>query len=132
MKEWVMPVVQTIGLGVVLPTVAVWLSLHIKNKLMRDALIGVAQRAGGIAYDYLATRAEGLSPEIARKNAFAAGLDYMETAGKPFIAALGVTGTVPENMVRGELGALLAQDSAITVAAQVQPNTTVTLTGPMT
>src|SRR6478672_4053473 len=121
MRDWVLPIVQTIGLGIVLPAVAVWISLHIKNKLMRDALIGVAQRAGGIAYDYLASRSSGLDPVTARREAFAAGLDYMETAGKPFIAALAVTGTVPENMVRGELGALLAQDAAISVQPSVQP-----------
>ncbi len=121
MKEWVMPIVQTIGLGIVLPAVAVWLSLHVKNKLMRDALVGVAQRAGGIAYDYLASRSAGLDPVTARREAFAAGLAYMETAGKPFIAALSVGGTVPENMVRGELGQLLAKDPVVTVAAQVQP-----------
>lgn len=120
MNELILPLVQTLGVGV-LSIVGTWLAVHVKNKLLRDALIGATRRGGGIAYDYLAARSQGMDPETARREAFNAGVAYVHDAVPGFIAALGVKGATIDDMVRGELGQLLARDAAISVAAKVQP-----------
>jgi hypothetical protein len=117
----ILPLIQALGIGVVLPGVALWLSSHVRNKFLREALIGVVRRGAGVGYDYLASRSGGMDAETARRNAFAASLQYVETAGPVFIKALGVQSDVVEGMVRGELGHLFAADSAITVADKIQP-----------
>lgn len=125
--EQLLPLIHTLigaaGLGI-----AGWLAAHVKNKLFRDALVGVVRRGAGVGYDYLASRSTGMDAETARRNAFAAALAYVETAGPTFIRSLGVQSDVVEGMVRGELGQLFAQDNAITVADKIQPEPVALLT----
>lgn len=122
-----LPILQTLG-GAVGLGLAGWLATHIKNKLLRDALIGVVRRGAGVGYDYLASRSAGMDAETARRNAFAASLQYVEAAGPTFIRALAVPSDVVEGMVRGELGHLFAADAAITVAPLIQPDPLAMLT----
>ena len=132
MWEIALPIIQTIGIGVVMPAVATWLGLHVRNQMMRQALIGATERAGGIAYDYLANRSQGMSNADARKEAFGAAIAYAEKAAAAPISTLGVSGDVIENMVRGQLGKLLASDPVVTVADKLDtapPATTTTIIG---
>ncbi len=127
----ILPLIQALGIGVVLPAVAAWLAPHIKQKWLREALIGVVRRGAGVGYDYLASRSAGMDPATARRNAFAAAINYVETAGPAYIRALGVQSDVVEGMVRGELGQLFAQDQTITVADKIQPATFDALSAPV-
>lgn len=114
-------VIQSIGLGIVLPVALAWIGAHVRNTALRNALDMGLKRAGGIAYDYLSSRASGLSASSARMAAINAGIDYVAAALPDTVRSAGVTPDVLRNMVTGELGKLLAVDPGVTVASSPPP-----------
>lgn len=123
--DYLAPVLQIVGI-VGLPAIAYYvnrglliLAAHTKLRLtdqQRALVLGAASRGAGIAYDALASYTLGTDPAKVREKAFKAGVDYMAGAAPAAIAALGISNATVENMVRGELGKLLATDPAVTVA----------------
>jgi hypothetical protein len=99
-----------------------WIGWLLHKKWLRDMVIGAASRASGITYEYLAARAHGVSSDQARRDAFAAAMDYMRASVGKQIDTLGLSGPLIENLVRGQLGALLAVDPTVSVAAKLWPD----------
>ncbi len=95
-------------------------AIHLTDQ-QRMLLVNAGERAGGIAYDFLASRSSGMDPETAREHAFEAGIAYVKTVAPAAIAALGIPETAVQDMVRGQLGKLLAVDPNISVQGKLNP-----------
>ena len=106
-------IVQTVGMGFVLPIVSAWAASRFKNQTTREIVYAAAQRAGGIAYEYLANRAAGMNPLDARSRAVLEGMKYLEMTIPDAINALHITDETKRGMVMGELGKLLAIDPTV-------------------
>ncbi len=96
-----------------------WVSWLAHKAWLRQLVIGAASRGSGIIYEYLAARADGLDPQVARGRAFAEAMAYMQQSVGGAIRSLGVTSETVENMVRGELGKLLSTDPTVTVVTKL-------------
>lgn len=102
-------------------------ALQASNKLklteqQRALLVGAGDRAGGIMYDFMASRAAGMDPETARQEAFQAGLAYLrQPAVAHAITELGVPEAAVHDLLRGQFGKLLAADPTVTVVNKLNP-----------
>jgi hypothetical protein len=101
---------------VLLATVAAYLSKVVKNNILRNALIDATQRAAKGVYETLASAGANVG-DISIKNAAIASAVNDVTANYPAILkTFGVTPDVVHNMIRKELGGLLAVDPTVTVS----------------
>lgn len=117
--EQLLPLIQSAGLGILLPALVGWLGVHVRNAFLRNMVIGATKRGAGVMYDYLASRSAGLDPEVAKARAFSAGLDYVKGGVSGAIASLNVSPETVANMLRGHFGDLLASDPTISVQAKL-------------
>jgi len=117
------PLVQ-IGLSVIsdvgpvlLAAVAAYLGKVVKSNILRNALIDATQRAAKGVYESLAAAGQNVG-NIPVKNAAIASAVNDVVANYPIILkSFGVTPDVVHNMIRKELGGLLAIDPTVTVSA---------------
>jgi hypothetical protein len=102
-----------------MPVVLGWLARHMRNASLAQTLDAAAGRAGGIAYAYLQSQAAiGGTPSM--NIAIDQGVDHLRQSMPQVISTLGVIGPVLTNMVKGELGKLLAQDPNVSVGPAVR------------
>lgn len=87
-----------------------FMAAHVRNAAMRDTLNAAASRAGGIAYAFLQQQVAAGSHAPPVQQAIDVGVDHMRTGLPDTLKSLGVGGQTLENIVRGELGKLLATD----------------------
>lgn len=92
------------------PSFFSFMAAHVRNAAMRDAFNAAAGRAGGIAYAFLQQQvSQGIAlPPI--EQAIDRGVDHIRTAMPETLKSLGIEGQTLDNVVRGELGKLLATD----------------------
>lgn len=119
--ELALSLISTLGLGVGLPLIVAWIGRHVSNAALRDALDMAVKRAGGIAYDYMAARAGGMTTSQARIQAVNAGYDYLANSVPDILRSFGVQPETMKEMVHGELGKLLAVDPNVTVPIPARP-----------
>lgn len=101
------------------PAGLAWIGKHVRSDTLRGAVNDAAARAGGIAYAFLQSQtAIGGNPSM--NNAIDQGVDHLRTSLPGAIAALGIAGPVLANMVKGELGKLLAADPNVSVGPAVR------------
>lgn len=100
------------------PACFTFVASHVRNANLRDTLNAAAARSGGIAYAAL-TQPSAIGLQSSFDQAIDRGVDHMRTSLPGTLQSLGVTGPVLENIVRGELGKLLAQDVNVSVVPTV-------------
>lgn len=115
MDTTVLDGIRDLGLAA-LPLVTAWIGTHLRNQTLRDAADQAIERAGGIAYHYLASRVEGTNPMAARTQAIQEGVNYLQQMVPEILDKLGIiSGAQLQNVVKGELGKLLATDPSVSV-----------------
>jgi hypothetical protein len=120
MMELLMQAIHAIGLAA-LPCVVAWVGAHVKNAFAAQAIDRAVQRAGGIAYHYMAARAGGMPAAQARVQAIEVSTDYVMRAVPGILTHLGVTNATVRDMVTGELGKLFAADPNISAVSAPIP-----------
>jgi hypothetical protein len=101
------------------PAFMTFIASHVRNAALRDTLNAAASRAGGIAYAFLQQQtAQGVAmPSV--EQAISLGVNHLRTATPDTVGSLGISGLALENIVRGELGKLLAADPNTVAAPKV-------------
>jgi hypothetical protein len=92
------------------PAFFTYLAAHVRNAQLRDILNAAASRAGGIAYAFLQQQVVHGDRMPSVQQAVDLGVDHMRSGLPQTLQSLGVGGQTLENIVRGELGKLLATD----------------------
>ena len=94
--------------------------LHIANDSdLATRLEKAADAAAGLAYDYALHHEDGLASVPVHDAAMAVGIDHVRASVPEAIAALGITPEHLAAMVKGRLGALLANDPTVSAGKPI-------------
>jgi hypothetical protein len=120
MMDQLLQAIHALGMAA-LPLIVAWVGAHVKNATERQAIDMAVQRAGGIAYHYMAARAGGMPAAQARVQAIEVSTDYVMRNMAGILTHLGVTNAAVRDMVTGELGKLFASDPNISAVSAPIP-----------
>jgi hypothetical protein len=109
-------VIATVGAAL-----ATWVTLHVRSALIRYAINMAVKRAGGLAYETLASAEGGLRNIVLKNRALEAGANYLIAQVPGLLRKAGIEHSRLGQMVRGELGRLLAADPTVTVVPVNSP-----------
>ena len=105
--------------GVVFAAITAYLAKHIKNAKLREALESAIQRGAGGVYEAIAAQAGSIT-DVPLKNAqIASAVNSLLVAYPVAIRTFGLTPETLHEMVRKNLGTLLAADPNVTVLPPV-------------
>jgi hypothetical protein len=114
----VLPLIDEGGkalIGCVVTAILAWIGVHVRNALFRQAIDMAVRRAGGLAYDALASAEGSLSRAVLKNQAIEKGVNYMLARVPGALKTMGVKTGDLGPMVKAELGTLLAVDPTVTV-----------------
>jgi len=100
-----------LGIGAILA----WAATHMREGKLRDAVKMAAGTAAGLAYAYQVDRAARGMPMPTQAAAVALGVEYLAKQMPDALAHFGKTSEDMTDMVKGELGKLLASDPTVSV-----------------
>jgi len=107
--------------GVVFAAITAYLAKHIKNAKLREALESAIQRGAGGVYEAIVAQAGSIT-DVPLKNAqIATAVNSLLVAYPVAIRTFGLTPETLHEMVRKNLGTLLAADPNVTVLPPVPP-----------
>jgi hypothetical protein len=87
-----------------------YMAAHVRSAQLRDTLNAAASRAGGIAYAFMQQQVVQGNTMPSVQQAIDCGVSHIRSGLPETLQSLGVSGQTLENIVRGELGKLLATD----------------------
>lgn len=102
---------------VLLAAVAAYLGKVVKSNILRNALIDATQRAAKGVYESLAAAGQNVGNIPVKNAAIASAVNDVVANYPTILKSFGVTPDVVHNMIRKELGGLLAIDPTVTVSA---------------
>ena len=101
--------------GAALTIIMAFLAKHIKNAKLREAIEAAIQRAAGGVYETLVAQSANIADIPVKNAAIASSVNSLLAAYPMAIRTFGLTPETLHEMVRKELGTLLASDPNVSV-----------------